>query len=123
MVAVPVKSFESGDNNRDLHMLEVTRAGIYPMVAVNVKIAQAALSKVPGILTADVIVNFAGQQKTYSQVALSVLECDSEGVHLTGTLPLSLKDFGIQPPSLLAMPIHDDVPVSLDMVWQRADKN
>jgi hypothetical protein len=123
LVAVPVKSFGSGDNNRDLHMLEITRAGTYPMVAVNVKIAQVALLKVPGVLKADVTVDFAGQEKTYPQLDLNVLECNSDGVHLTGTLPLTLKDFGIQPPSLLAMPIHDDVPVSLDMVWQRADKN
>ena len=36
LVAVPVKTFDSGDSNRDSHMLEVTKAATYPMVAVEV---------------------------------------------------------------------------------------
>ena len=34
LIAVPVKSFDSGDSNRDLHMLQVTRAGQFPLVTV-----------------------------------------------------------------------------------------
>ena len=32
LIAVPVKSFDSGDSNRDLHMLQVTRGAEFPMV-------------------------------------------------------------------------------------------
>ncbi|MDE3187996.1 MAG: YceI family protein, partial [Acidobacteriota bacterium] len=31
LIAVPVKSFNSGDTNRDLHMLETTRGAQFPM--------------------------------------------------------------------------------------------
>lgn len=119
LVAVPVKTFRSGDANRDLHMLEVTRAGTYPMVVVNVKIPHAGLTVLPEVLEADITVNFAGKEKTYPQVGLNLLECGSKTARLTGVIPVSLKDFGIHPPSLLAMPIRDEVPVRLDMVWQR----
>src|ERR1035441_2130809 len=30
LIAVPVKSFESGDTNRDLHMLQVTHGAQFP---------------------------------------------------------------------------------------------
>ncbi len=32
LIAVPVKTFDSGDSNRDLHMLQVTRGAEFPMV-------------------------------------------------------------------------------------------
>src|SRR5215472_11398071 len=34
LIAAPVKSFDSGDSNRDLHMLQVARGGEFPMVIV-----------------------------------------------------------------------------------------
>jgi hypothetical protein len=119
LVAVPVKSFDSGDNNRDLHMWEVAREGTYPMVVVKAQLLPIGGQAVPREFLADVIVDFAGQEKTYPKVKLEVLDWTEAGVHLSGTLPITLKDFDIQPPSLLGIPINNDVPVSLDMVWRR----
>ncbi len=34
LIAVPVKSFDSGDTNRDLHMIEATRGAQFPMIQV-----------------------------------------------------------------------------------------
>src|SRR5437879_944000 len=34
LIAVPVRSFDSGDSNRDLHMLQVARGAQFPMVMV-----------------------------------------------------------------------------------------
>ena len=31
LIAVPVKSFESGDSNRDLHMIQVVRGAQFPI--------------------------------------------------------------------------------------------
>ncbi|MGH7739851.1 MAG: hypothetical protein ACREL1_06855, partial [bacterium] len=101
------------------HMLEVTRAGTYPMIVVNVKIAHEGLTVLPTVLKAEIKVDFAGKEKIYPQVDLNLLECGLKTAHLTGVIPISLKDFDIHPPSLLAMPVRDEVPVSLDMVWQR----
>ena len=44
LIAAPVKSFESGDTNRDLHMLQVTRGAQFPLVSVRVSLPEAALT-------------------------------------------------------------------------------
>src|ERR1700689_4361005 len=38
LVAVPVKSFDSGDSNRDLHMLQTTRGAEFPVVTVRFRL-------------------------------------------------------------------------------------
>src|ERR1700682_5047679 len=42
LIAVPVKSFDSGDSNRDLHMLQVTRGAQFPMVTVRTRLPETA---------------------------------------------------------------------------------
>jgi hypothetical protein len=121
LVAVPVKSFDSGDNNRDLHMLEVTKAGLFPMIEVNVELKGSDGSSAVKKITADVKVKFAGKTAEYPEVQLDILEQQLSRVHLSGRLPLTLKDFDIQPPALLTIPIRDEIPVQLDMWWKRAD--
>src|ERR1700675_4681432 len=34
LIAAPVKSFDSGDSNRDLHTLQVARGGQFPLISV-----------------------------------------------------------------------------------------
>ena len=43
LIAAPVKSFDSGDSNRDLHMLQVTRGAQFPLVTVRTRLPEAAL--------------------------------------------------------------------------------
>src|SRR5579859_2397745 len=121
LVAVPVRSFDSGDKNRDLHMQEVTRAGLNPLIKVNVEIAKIADQKAPQQLTADVEIEFAGKKAQYPKVKLDVLEWKGDQVHISGTLPLVLKDFEIKPPALLTLPVKNEVPVRLDMWWTRSN--
>jgi hypothetical protein len=119
LVAVPVKSFDSGDENRDLHMLEVTRAGLYPLIEVEVETPEIRSGQNPKTVTADFEVDFAGQKVEYQKVQLDVQDWKSEETRITGGFTLSLKAFNISPPSLLTMPVKDDVPVKLDMTWKR----
>src|ERR1700689_3699443 len=42
LIAVPVKSFDSGDSNRDLHMLQVTRGAEFPLVTVRTRMPESA---------------------------------------------------------------------------------
>jgi hypothetical protein len=120
LVAVPVNTFDSGDHNRDAHMWEVTRAGLYPLIQVRAKTGGKDGAAAPKQLLADLEVQFNGHTKTYNKVPLDVLEWKTDEVHVSGTIPLTLKDFEITPPSLLTMPIRNDVPVKLDTVWKRA---
>ena len=119
LVAVPVKSFDSGDNNRDLHMLEVTKAGLYPLIEVTAKTAEIPQGSKPKTVLTDCEIQFAGKKVKYPKVLMDVLDWTADEAHLSGTVVLSLKAFDITPPSLLTMPIDDKVPVHLDMVWTK----
>src|SRR6201988_4725918 len=59
LIAVPVKSFDSGDSNRDLHMLQVTRGGEFPMVIVRTSLPEGASAS--STIHANLEVQFAGQ--------------------------------------------------------------
>jgi hypothetical protein len=120
LVAVPVKTFDSGDNNRDLHMQEVTRAGLFPLITVRAQASRIIDSQAPQPIVADVDIEFAGQKAEYPQIPLQVLDWKDGRVHMMGTLPLTLKDFKIIPPSLLTLPVQNEVPVKLDMWWSRS---
>src|ERR1700681_662265 len=66
LIAVPVKSFDSGDSNRDLHMLQVTRGGLFPMVTVRTRLPEDVSAS--ATIRADLEIQFAGQTVTYKQV-------------------------------------------------------
>ncbi len=119
LIAVPVKSFNSGDSNRDLHMLEVTRAGTYPMVTVRVDMIGDARTGLPDKTRLDAVVTFGGSTTTYRDVFLSVTGDPNGTMHVTGILPCRLTDFNMKAPSLLAMPMKNEIPVKLDLYWKR----
>ncbi len=115
LIAVPVKSFDSGDSNRDLHMIQVVRGGQFPMIAVRTRLPEDASSS--AILLADLEVQFAGQTVQYKQIAFQHVVKGSDTL-ITGTIPLTLTDFKIDPPSLLALPVKNEIPVRVEMKWR-----
>jgi len=115
LIAVPVKSFDSGDSNRDLHMLQVTRGGEYPMVTVRTRLKEGAPS---GTIRADLDVEFAGQTAHYKDVSFEISGQGSE-VKISGVIPSKLTDFKIDPPTLLTVPIKNDIPVRVEMTWRK----
>jgi hypothetical protein len=114
LIAVPVKSFDSGDTNRDLHMIEAARGAANPMIAVRAHFP-AAETTAPWI-HADLEVQFAGQTAHYEQVPLQRTAQGGE-VRITGTIPLTCSDFKIDRPSFLTVPIKNEIPVRIDMTW------
>lgn len=116
LIAVPVKSFESGDSNRDLHMLQVTRGAEYPMVTVRTRLPESDENATT--INADLQIQFAGQTAEFKQVPFK-LERKGNEVHLTGTIPATLSDFKIPPPSLLTMPVKNEIPIRVDMTWRK----
>lgn len=116
LIAAPVKSFDSGDSNRDLHMLQVTRGAEFPMIIVRTQFPESAVTS--GTIHADLEVQFAGQTAHYKGVAFQLVSQGSD-MKLSGTIPATLTDFKITPPSLLAMPIKNDIPVRVEMAWHR----
>ncbi len=116
LIAVPVKSFDSGDSNRDLHMLQVTRGAEFPIVAVRTRLPESDATAED--VKADLEIQFAGQTVQYKQVAFK-LEKEGGEIHVTGTIPATLSDFKMDPPSLLTLPVKNEIPVHVDMTWHR----
>lgn len=115
LAAVPAKTFVSGDTNRDLHMIEVVRGAQFPMVIVRTQLPEADLKG--GSIHANLTVQFAGQTAHYSNVPFKLVPEGPE-IRVVGTIPTTVSDFKIKPPELLAMPINNNIPVSVDMTWK-----
>jgi hypothetical protein len=116
LIAVPVKSFDSGDSNRDLHMLQVTRGGEFPMVTVRTHLPETGADS--ATIHADLEIEFAGQTASYKQIAFEQTKQGNE-THITGTIPATLADFKIDPPTLLTVAVKNDIPVRVDMTWHK----
>lgn len=115
LIAVPVKSFASGDSNRDLHMLQAVRGAQFPVVTVRTRLPEDAA--VSATIHADLEIQFAGQTAGYRQVPLQLAK-DGDNFQITATIPATLSDFKIDPPSLLAIPVKNGIPVRVEMTWR-----
>jgi hypothetical protein len=115
LVAVPLKSFDSGDSNRDLHMLQVARGAQFPMVTVRFHLPENAASQ--PTVHVDLEIEFAGQTAHFQQIAFQRVSQGSDA-RISGTIPAKLTDFKIDPPSLLAIPTKDEIPVRVEMTWR-----
>jgi len=115
LIAVPVKSFDSGDSNRDLHMVQVTRGAEFPMVTVRTRLPESAATS--ATVNADLEVQFAGQTVNYKQVPFQVSRQGGE-TRISGTIPATLTDFKIDPPTLLTMAVKNEIPVRVEMTWR-----
>jgi YceI-like domain len=115
LIAVAVKSFDSGDSNRDLHMIQVTRGAQFPMVTVRTRLPETASTS--ATVHADLEIQFAGQTVQYKQIAFE-LTTQGNQTRISGTIPATLSDFKIDPPTLLAMPVKNEIPVRVDMTWR-----
>ena len=114
LVAATVKSFDSGDSNRDLHMIQTTRGAQFPIVQVKFTLAQSSLDS--PTLDCDLEVQFAGNTTHYSHV---IFQQTIQGAahRIAGVVPSTLTDFKIDPPTFLTIPIKNAIPVRVDMVW------
>ncbi len=115
LIAAPVKSFDSGDTNRDLHMLETTRGAQFPMVVVRAHFPESETTE--STIYADLDVQFAGQTAHYSHVAFQRTGQGNQ-VHIAGTVPATCSDFKIDRPSFLTVPIKNEIPIKVEMTWK-----
>ncbi len=116
LIAVPVKTFNSGDSNRDLHMIEAVRGAQFPMVVVRAQFPESDLNA--AYIHANLEVQLAGQTAHYSQVPFQRTQQGGE-VRITGAIPLTCSDFKIDRPSFLTVPIKNEIPVRVDMSWHK----
>ena len=79
LIAVPVKSFDSGDSNRDLHMLQVTRGAEFPLVTVRTRLPESDATS--STINADLEIQFAGQTAQYKQVPFKLDKQGTRSYH------------------------------------------
>ena len=115
LVAAPVKSFDSGDTNRDLHMLQVTRGAEFPVITVRLRLPETELSSPD--LYCDLDVQFAGNTAHYAHVLFHQTIAGQDH-HISGVVPSTLTDFKIDPPTFLPVPIRNEIPVRVDTTWR-----
>jgi hypothetical protein len=116
LIAVPIKSFDSGDSNRDLHTLQVTRGGEFPIVSVRTKLPESASGS--ATIHADLEIQFAGQTAKYKDIAFDQVTQGNE-TRITGTIPATLTDFKIDPPSLFTIAVKNEIPVHVELTWRK----
>lgn len=114
LIAVPVKSFKSGDTNRDVHMQEVTKESQYPLLTVN-----STFSDPDNITEIDLEIDFAGVKKTIKKLKLSKNKTDRV-IEINSTFPILLSEFKINRPSLLGVSIDDKVEIDVKTKWELA---
>jgi hypothetical protein len=117
LIAVPVKSFNSGNSNRDLHMIKTVKGATYPMVVVQIAFQIEDLSKP---FSTNITMQFAGQKRTVHVEGVQVTRKSSDQVEADLTIPLLLSEFQVERPHLLAVPIQDEVPIHVHGAWIRS---
>jgi hypothetical protein len=115
LVAVPIKTFDSGDSNRDHHMLEATRGELNPMI-----ILKGSLPK-NFVMTnespkAELNLSFAGNER---KIHLNKIQKKSSlnEFQVKFDFPISLTAFKVERPSLLMVPVKDEVKLAVSGDW------
>lgn len=109
-VSAQVKTFNSGNPNRDDHAMEAIKARKHPTVgfASDSVRKEGPAWRIHGKLT------FAGQTRP---VHFTVTEKKEPGkVRVAGAFTVKLTDFGVKPPSLLFISAEDKLDIRFDLV-------
>ncbi len=116
MVRVPVATFQSGDANRDEHMLEALEVGRHPFVVFK-GVAQLGADVPPtgGPVTMQGEVDLHGVKREVA-VPLSLEFGDDGTVRARGAFDTSLEAHAIKRPSLLFVKIDDNCRIDVDLV-------
>lgn len=116
LIAVPVKSFDSGNSNRDLHMLEEMKGAAHPMIVARISVKQTDLAK--GDFPGSVELEAAGVKKTVAVKSIKVSALGT-GLRIEAVLPFTLSQFNVERPSLLTVAVEDLVPVKVSSEWSQ----
>lgn len=125
-VAVPAGSFDCGKSRMNKDFYEALKAEAYPTIRYELHDAQL-ISGVQAVrgkadagpikIAADGMLTIAGEQRPVHVVAEG--QSLGEGLYrLTGSVPLRMTDFGVEPPTALLglVKAHDDIEVHFEIV-------
>lgn len=111
-VSMKVASFDSDNNNRDSHAMEVLEGLKFPNVTFTSSDIKAGDN---GALTAKGTLTFHGVAKP---VTLQATHKEAGGkMTLTGEFPVSMTDYNIERPSLMGMKTEDGMILKFNVVF------
>lgn len=116
MVRSRVDAFDSGNGNRDAHMLEATEAARFPFVTLKAVGAVAAPASYPARLEVRLRgeLTFHGVARPVD-VPVTVSFASARHATVTGKVSISLDAFGVERPSLLFVKVDDAVVVTASL--------
>ena len=65
----------------------------------------------------DLEIQFAGQNAQYKQVPFQLVTQGNQ-IRMSGTIPATLSDFKVDPPSLLSIAVKNEIPIRVEMTWR-----
>lgn len=107
LLAVPIKSFESSDSNRDLNMIQTTEASKYPIASAKGTFPKEVLTQQNAQIEAEV--DFHGVKKSYSIALKDKLQ--------KASFVLNLDNHKIVRPSLFGIKIKNEMPIDFVLSW------
>jgi polyisoprenoid-binding protein YceI len=110
-VSVKISSFDSQNANRDSHCLEVTDAIKYP----NISFASTSIKQEGNMLDITGKLTFHGVTKEITLKATK--ETINNKISVTGNFSVNMKDYNIEPPSLMAMSTDEEIKMTFVMVY------
>ncbi len=111
-VSAGVKSFDSGNSNRDSHVIEATEALKYP----NVTFSSDAVVYDGEKVTAKGKLVFHGVSKPFE---IQGIQKSLKGkLVLTGTFEVNMTDFGITPPGIMGLATDEKIRMSYTLTFQ-----
>ena len=93
----------------------MTRGAQFPIVSVLTQFREAGSAA--ATIHAGLDIQFAGEAVQYRQVPFQLMTQRSQ-IRIAGTIPATLTDFKIDPPSLLALAVKNETPVRVEMTWR-----
>lgn len=120
-VRARVDSFDSGNSNRDVHMMEVTEAARLPFVVL--KAVAAGIRAEPSPDGVDVplraALEFHGVTRELS-VTARVRFTSPDRAEVRATFPVSLTEHGVERPALLFVKVDDRIEIEARLVLEAA---
>lgn len=113
-VTVPVESFHSGIDLRDSHAMEAVDADEYPRAGFTSTGLTPVGGKV-GPYRVTGMIDFHGRTRDV-EMEIRPRLADGTAV-IEGGFPISLHDYGVDPPSLLMFKTHDEAKISFHLVF------
>ena len=113
MVRARVDSFDSGNSNRDAHMLEVTDAARRPFVVLKAVAEGVRVERYPAELDVPLRGTLELHGVTRDVTLTAKVRFDSpEKAEVTASFPVSLTAHAVERPSLLFMKVDDRLEIS-----------